>query len=85
MIGNHELVGQYKEQKPPLAVLQKVVDGAPSGPVVAPDDDMDVEAEQSTLEGEDQVSNTYYDVIGVIRKRIVFATRPKTLLFKQEN
>jgi hypothetical protein len=63
-----------------------VVDGKPVGaPSAATDDDaMDVDEQMSQTDGEDKVSSTYYDVVGVIRKRLVFNTRPKTLLFKKD-
>lgn len=95
VIGNHELVGQFKDQSPALLVLQKVVDGAAVGGPVAPgagEDLMNVDGSgtQNALASFDEdheatVSNVHYQVMGVIRKRVIFNTRPKPLLFKKED
>ncbi|KAK1940695.1 Chromosome transmission fidelity protein 8 [Phytophthora citrophthora] len=64
-IGNHVLAGKVTKLPKPFAILQKV---NAQGDVVV--EDNEVEA----------VRQTKYEVVGIARTRVVFASRPKPVL-----
>ncbi|KAF1792391.1 Chromosome transmission fidelity protein 8 [Phytophthora cactorum] len=65
-IGNHVLAGKVAKLPKPFAILQK--DGGSDGDVVMLED------------GNDAAGQTKYEVVGIARTRVVFASRPKPVL-----
>ncbi|KAG2783792.1 hypothetical protein JG687_00001529 [Phytophthora cactorum] len=65
-IGNHVLAGKVAKLPKPFAILQK--DGGSDGDVVMTED------------GNDAAGQTKYEVVGIARTRVVFASRPKPVL-----
>ena len=65
-IGYHELTGSKITLKKPFLVLKKVKHSDPDG-------DQNISSSKSSV-------NVELDVVGIIRQKIMFKTRPKALI-----
>jgi len=72
VIGYHEIEGTKVTLKKPLVILKKVKEGS---------DDMEID---SVASGDATSAPVEMHVVGIIRHKLLFKTRPKALISKQE-